>query len=179
VRERHGQDPAAHSEEAADTDEARQRIGDGHERGVERRRDAPDCAEADETRKAERVEHGHERRTRDCAEAEDRAHPNRRRCHGPHALLPGREGLDLLLGDLGASDATLFLKTHSLRGRNVCLGGRSDPRRRPHELPIACDEGTAHDLVLEVDEVPPLLANREQELGDVVRVERRRLRRQA
>jgi hypothetical protein len=51
-------------------------------------------------------------------------------------------------------------------------------RGRPHQGTVKSNERATDDLVLKVDIVPSLLANREQELGDVVGVEGRRLGRE-
>lgn len=129
---------------------------------MQRRRDAPNDPIPNQTRQPEREEVAHERGTRELAERDGGPHTGRNRRDVALRLLPRRDGS--LLG--------------LLRGRR-----RRDDRRRRHRArcrreahAVVQHDGPADDLVLQVDRVLAVAADREQELGDVVRVERGRLR---
>ena len=124
----------AHRQHAADDDDAADRVGDAHERRVQRRRHVPDHLPADDAGEREDGEVREERRRRDEAEREerdgDRARrrpPARRRCD---CVFGWRDGDRRRCGRLGR------------RGRRLLL------RRRPDDRAVVHDERVAHDLVV-------------------------------
>mmetsp|Transcript_46358 Transcript_46358/g.121648 ORF Transcript_46358/g.121648 Transcript_46358/m.121648 type:complete len:809 (+) Transcript_46358:937-3363(+) len=161
---------AAHNKHASDGRHARDGVRDGHQRRVERVRDAPDHLVPDDAREGKGGEHRRERRV-----GREHAHPER--AHGRVARALGRRRVQSLVVVLRHDD-DLF---GGRLGRRRRRRGR---RPRPCELALVHHHHTAHGDVLVVDGKLALglrgrRARREEPLDLVVCVQRRRRRREA
>ena len=129
---------------------------------MQRRRDAPHDAIPNEPSEPKREEIIHERRACELPECDGAAHATRDDRDLALRLLPGRDG-----GDLG------LLRRR--RRRDDRRGRRARRGREPDA--VVQHDGPAHDFVVEVNGVVSVAGpDGEEELGDVVRVERRGLR---
>ena len=121
--------PAAPAHQRADRDDARDRVGDAHQRRVQRRRHVPDHHVADEAGQHEHREVAEERRRRERADQPGTAHARRR--------TPPR-GLRPTSGRFRRRHAPCPLLRRAAAAGFAAAGGAAGfGRRRPGDLAVA------------------------------------------
>ena len=137
---------AADLQHAADDDDAADRVGDAHQRRVQRRRDVPDHLPADEAGEHEHGEVRQELGRRDPAEAGEQ----RRRATSAASRLRGarrrrRSAMAVTSGGLDEPSALAPASAARGGGAGPSWAAATSARRR------GSTQGAAHDLVVLVD----------------------------
>ena len=157
--------PAAELQHAADHDDAADRVGDAHQRRVQRRRDVPDDLPADDAGEREDGQVRQEGRRRDQAERQQRRGASAASAIGERKTLLRR---------LSAGAGWHRRRRRGLGRRRRRLAAR----RRPHDLAVVHDQRVAHDRVFEVDVEVRGAAHVVEQVDQVVAVEEAGGRRQ-